>query len=86
MDKAKLFIIWLDGFLESSSPSLNISRTNAIKNKSFNLFEHVAEPVVEVVKPNLEELGKAHGFDVKTNGYIGFGGHGQDEDGNIYRC
>jgi hypothetical protein len=40
MDKLQNFVIWLDGYLEACGDEINISKTNLIKNKLYNLFEH----------------------------------------------
>ena len=63
MDKLKLFVIWLDGFMEACGPELNEKQTNIIKDKLNGLFEHEAETIN---KPSLEELGKIHGFEVSS--------------------
>ena len=64
MDKTKQFVIWLDGYIEAvGKDGFNISKTNVVRNKLNDLFEHVAEPVKE--SKTLEELGQEHGFLVK---------------------
>lgn len=40
MDKLQNFVVWLDGYLEACEDEINISKTNLIKNKLYNLFEH----------------------------------------------
>lgn len=63
MNKLQNFVIWLDGYLDAvGDENFNISKTNVIKNKLNNLFEHVAEPATPHV--SLEELGEQHGFPV----------------------
>ncbi len=74
MDKSKLFVVWLNGFLEACGPELNEEQTNTIKDKLNGLFEHEAEPVQP--KLSLEELGE-------DNDFL----HGRrDDDGVLYRC
>lgn len=86
MDKLQNFVIWLDGYLDAVGNDVNISKTNVIRNKLNNLFEHVAEPVIDVVAEGktLEAFGKEHGFKV----YHGFPNSlgESDEDGVKYRC
>jgi hypothetical protein len=44
MEKAKNFIVWLDGFLSAcDSDKLNEKQTKIIKDKLNNIFEHEAE-------------------------------------------
>ncbi len=81
MDKLKLFVVWLDGYMEACGQQLNEEQTSVVKNKLDGLFEHVAEPVKE--KITLEQLGDKHGFTVSTNGRHGF--HRSD-NGELYRC
>lgn len=80
MDKIKLFVIWLDGFMEACGPKLNEEQTLVVKNKLNDLFEHEADVVEE--KPTLEELGEQYGFTVTGPNTI----FGKDENGNLYRC
>lgn len=62
MNKLQNFVIWLDGYIEAvGEDGFNISKTNVVKNKLNDLFEHVVEPVEETGK-TLEELGEQHGF------------------------
>ena len=82
MDKLKLFVIWLDGYIEACGPELNIHQTNVVRNKLNDLFEHEAEPVEE--KLTLEEMGEKHDFHVKPGFPNGL--HGGDGDGVLYRC
>ena len=49
MDKAKLFVIWLDGFLEGYE-TLDEKRVQILKKKLDGLFEQVAEHGVEEPK------------------------------------
>ena len=86
MNKLQNFAIWLDGYIEAVGENgFNISKTNVVRNKLNDLFEHVAEPA-EDPKKTLEELGEEHGFNVTTqpNDYLGFGGKGPN--GETYRC
>ena len=86
MNKLQNFVIWLDGYIEAvGEDGFNISKTNVVRNKLNDLFEHVAEPA-EAPKKTLEELGEEHGFNVTSqpNDYIGFGGTGPN--GETYRC
>jgi hypothetical protein len=88
MDKLQKFVIWLDGYLEAIGDDININKTNVIKNKLNDLFEHEAE---KLSQPNqsLTELGEKHGFNVYDglpdynnppfNGMIG-------DDKTLYRC
>ena len=45
MDKMKLFVIWLDGYMAACGPVMTEDQTSVVKDKLNNLFEHVAEPV-----------------------------------------
>lgn len=86
MDKAKQFIIWLDGFLDGRE-TINEKQTLTIKNKLDSIFDHEAMDSVvskEVPhKPTLTELGKKHGFDVQVDTI-----HGKQngDDETLYRC
>ncbi len=83
LDKLQQFVVWLDGFLDASEAELNISRTNAIRNKLNDLFEHEAEPPQGV---SLQELGEQHNF-IVHDGFPNKNGFGRsDEKGVIYRC
>ena len=79
MDKLKLFVIWLDGYMLACGPVLNEEQTNIVKDKLNGLFEHEADKVEEP-KLTLEELGEQHGFPV----HQGFP-NGND-NGTLYRC
>ena len=82
MDKLQNFVIWLDGYLDAvGEDQFNISKTNVIKNKLNDLFDHVAEPV-EDPKVSLEELGEQHGFPV----YQGFPNNESPLEEGTYRC
>lgn len=84
IDKLKLFVIWLNGYMEACGNQLNEEQTKTIKAKLDGLFEHVAEPVV--VNPSLQELGELHGFPV-IDGFPNQSHLGKDsEDGVTYRC
>ena len=84
MDKLQNFVIWLDGFLDATGDNINISKTNLIKNKLNDLFEHVAEPVEH--KPTLQELGEQHNFHV-FNGPPNYGHPNTYSNGETrYRC
>ena len=79
MDKLKLFVIWLDGFIEACGPTLNSEQTLIVKSKLNSLFVHEAE-IVET-KPTLEEF---DGFNVRPKPTNLFG---RDENsGELYRC
>ncbi len=79
MNKLQNFVIWLDGYLDAvGEDNLNISKTNVIRNKLNDLFEHVAEPV-EPSEKRLEELGPKYGV---TNGK----GFDENKDSVTYRC
>ncbi len=84
LDKLQLFVIWLDGFLDASDEELNISRTNAVRNRLNDLFEHEAEPIPE--KASLQDLGQQHGFPVYDGFPNSIGNLGRDENGVKYRC
>jgi hypothetical protein len=82
MDKTQQFVIWLDGFIEAvGEDSFNISKTNVVRNKLNDLFEHVAEPV-DGPKLSLEELGEQHGFQV----FPGFPNENGPSEEGIMRC
>lgn len=84
MDKLQNFVIWLDGYLEATGDNINISKTNLIKNKLNDLFEHVAEKTP--VKYDLKALGEIHGFKVH-DGLPHYGGPSTDANGEtLYRC
>ena len=81
MDKLQTFVVWLDGYIEAvGEDGFNISKTNVIKNKLNNLFEHVAdkveEPLKETPKPDVS-IGKC-GPTVYDLTYQG--------GGRVYRC
>lgn len=89
MNKLQNYVVWLDGFLTACDGQMNISKTNVIKNKLNDLFEHEAEKLSDKTneKKSLEEFGKELGFPV----YEGFPpkNHGlgyTDEKGVTYRC
>mgnify|MGYP007077648412 CR=1 FL=1 len=85
MNKLQNFVIWLDGYIEAvGEDGFNISKTNVVRNKLNDLFEHVAEPVEETGK-TLEQLGEEHGFPVHQ-GFPNSLGLGRDENGVTYRC
>ena len=86
MNKVQTFVIWLDGYLDAvGEENFNISKTNVIKNKLNNLFEHEADKFDDT-KKTLEELGEEHGFQV-NQGFLGsISGFGRDKDGTLYRC
>ena len=83
MDKLQNFVVWLDGYLDATGDNINISKTNIIKNKLNDLFEHVAEKTE--VKYSLQELGEKHGFPV-YNGLPDYGKPHFGDDGTLYRC
>jgi hypothetical protein len=65
-NKLQAFVIWLDGYIEAvGDDGFNISKTNVVRNKLNNLFEHVAEPVVE--SPTLDELFPDNGLPSNYN-------------------
>jgi len=88
MNKLQNFVIWLDGYLDAVGDEINISKTNVIRNKLNDLFEHEADKLED--KPTLQELGEQHGFTVHEGlpDYDNppFGGMGRDENGVLYRC
>ncbi len=70
MDKAKLFITWLDGFLDGRE-TLDEKQTLTVKNKLDGIFDHEAMDAITADKPTLIELGKQHGFPVYIEGLHG---------------
>lgn len=42
MEKTKIFVMWLDGYLEEKE-DLNKEQVNKIRNKLNNIFEHEAD-------------------------------------------
>lgn len=43
-NKLQAFVIWLDGYIEAvGEDGFNISKTNMVRNKLNNLFEHEAD-------------------------------------------
>ena len=83
MDKLKLFVMWLDGFMDACGASLNENQTNTIKDKLNSLFEHEADKVEEP-KLSLEDLSEQHSFQVNQGFYNSF--PSKDENGDNYRC
>lgn len=43
MDKTKIFVMWLDGFLTAIDGNLTQNQTAQIRERLNNLFEHEAE-------------------------------------------
>ena len=82
MDKAKQFIIWLDGFLDGHE-TLDEAKTTKLKDKLDGIFDHDAMDAVTADKPTLVELGEQHDFPVSTI-FPPFGR--KDEDGEKMRC
>jgi hypothetical protein len=81
MDKLQTFVVWLDGYIEAvGEDGFNISKTNVIKNRLFNLFEHVADKIEEPVKeaPEPDVSTGQNGPKVSDLTYQG--------GGRIYRC
>jgi hypothetical protein len=65
MDKTKIFVMWLDGYLEEKE-TLNKEQVEKVRNKLNNIFEHVAEtvqddkpPMFPQFPPHNDELGLA---------------------------
>ena len=81
MDKLKLFVIWLSGYMDACGKSLNEEQTKVVQDKLNNLFEHEAVPE----KKTLEELGEEHGFPVHQ-GFPDKNMFGHDNDGFTLRC
>jgi hypothetical protein len=50
MDKAKVFIMWLDGFLDGRE-TLDEKQTLTIKNKLDGIFDHEAMDAITADKP-----------------------------------
>ncbi len=86
MNKLQNFVVWLDGYLEATEGNINISKTNLIKNKLYNLFEHEAENIDEPKKQTLQELGNKHGFKVNAGFPNSNNDLGRNENGVLYRC
>ena len=84
MDKMKLFVIWLDGYMAACGPVMTENQTSVVKDRLNNLFEHVAEPV-EIISTSLQELGEIHGFPVHE-GFPGTSLHGGGPNSELYRC
>jgi hypothetical protein len=78
MDKLKLFVIWLDGYMQACGPVLNEEQTKAVKDKLNGLFEHEADKLEEP-KLNLEDLGE-------QNGWPHHNLRPSNDDGIVYRC
>lgn len=87
MNKLQLFVIWLDGYIDAvGEDGFNISKTNMVKNKLNDLFEHEADKNDEEPKKTLEDLGGEHGFQVNPGFPGSHHGFGRDENGVVYRC
>lgn len=86
MEKFKLFVIWLDGYMQACGSSLNEEQTTIIKNKVDVLFEHEANTLTKEPNKTLEELGQEHGFTVHQGFPNQSNGLGRDENGVLYRC
>ena len=85
MNKLQNFVIWLDGYFDAvGDEDFDINKTNVIKNKLNDLFEHAAKPVE--VHVSLEDLGEQHGFPVHQGFPNSHQGLGRDENGVEYRC
>ena len=80
MDKAKQYIVWLDGFLQACGSTPTTEQTAIIREKLNDVLEHEAK---EESKPTLEQLGEVHNFPVHKPDNSLFG---RDEDGTVYRC
>lgn len=81
MDKAKQFIVWLDGFLEGRE-TLDEIQIITVKKKLDSIFNHEAMDSILSTKPTLDELGEIHNFKVHKNTF-----GGQDySDNAVYRC
>lgn len=78
MDKLQRFVIWLDAYIDAIDNDFNVSKTNVIKNKLNDLFEHEADKLEEP-KKTLEELGKEHGFNVNQ-------GFPKNNSNGLVRC
>lgn len=65
MDKAKQFIVWLDGFLDGHE-TLDETKTTKLKEKLDGIFDHGAMDAITADKPTLVELGEEHNFPVTT--------------------
>lgn len=78
MDKAKQYIVWLDGFLQACGSTPTTEQTAIIREKLNDVFEHE-----DKVKPTLEQLGEVHNFTVHNSNIPNLG---RDEDGTVYRC
>lgn len=73
MDKLQNFVIWLDGYIEAvGEDGFNVSKTNVVRNKLNDLFEHVAEPVE---KSQIILVDLPSNYDLP-----------QDPNGEVFRC
>ena len=84
MNKLQNFVIWLDGYIEAvGEDGFNISKTNVVRNKLNDLFEHDADKLGEESKKTLEQLGEEHGFQVIP----GFpGNYDSPSEEGVMRC
>jgi len=76
MDKAKLFIVWLDGFLDGKD-TLNEEELSIAKKKLDGIFDHEAMDSLTAQDTVLIDPPSPHS---------GFQGFGEDENGEAYRC
>lgn len=85
MDKLQTFVIWLDGYIDAIGDDIDVSKTNAIKNKLNGLFEHEAD---KLDKPTLQELGQQYDFEVHDGlpDYSTPPFNGLGKDNVLYRC
>ncbi len=83
MDKAKQFIVWLDGFLDGHT-TLDDAKTTKLKEQLDGIFDHDAMESITADKPTLEQLGEEHNFPVHTSFPNSL--HGDGPDGEKMRC
>jgi len=75
MDKLQNFVIWLDGYIEAvGEDGFNISKTNVVRNKLNDLFEHVADKIDETPQFTIGDLPSNYDLPQEPNGPV------------VYRC
>lgn len=73
MNKLQNFVVWLDGYIEAvGEDGFNISKTNVIRNKLNNLFEHEAEKLDDEPQLNISNLPSNYDLPQDPNGPVIF--------------